>query len=40
MCEPPFPVYNASKAGSNVFRKAIQNDLAQNNIKITDVCPG
>lgn len=23
-----------------VLRKAIQNDLAQNNIKITDVCPG
>ena len=40
MCEPPFPVYNASKTGSNAFRKAIQNDLAQNNIKITDVCPG
>ncbi|MBR2587688.1 MAG: SDR family oxidoreductase [Bacilli bacterium] len=29
-----------SKTGSNAFRKAIQNDLAQNNIKITDVCPG
>lgn len=40
MCEPPFPIYNASKTGSNAFRKAIQNDLAQNNIKITDVCPG
>ena len=40
MCEPPFPVYNASKTGANAFRKAIQNDLAQNNIKITDVCPG
>ena len=40
MCEPPFPVYNASKTGSNAFRKAIQNDLAQNNIKITDICPG
>lgn len=40
MCEPSFPIYNASKTGSNAFRKAIQNDLAQNNIKITDVCPG
>lgn len=40
MCEPPFPIYNASKTGSNAFRKAVQNDLAQNNIKITDVCPG
>lgn len=40
MCEPPFPIYNASKTGASAFRKAIQNDLAQNNIKITDVCPG
>lgn len=40
MCEPPFPIYNATKTGANAFRKAIQNDLAQNNIKITDVCPG
>lgn len=40
LCEPPFPVYNASKTGANAFRKAIQSDLAQNNIKITDVCPG
>lgn len=40
LCEPPFPIYNASKTGANAFRKAIQNDLAQNNIKITDVCPG
>ncbi len=40
MCEPPFPIYNASKTGANAFRKAIQNDLAQSNIKITDVCPG
>ena len=40
MCEPPFPIYNASKTGSNAFRKAIQDDLARNNIKITDVCPG
>lgn len=40
MCEPPFPIYNASKTGANAFRKAIQNDLAQNNIRITDVCPG
>ena len=34
------PIYNASKTGASAFRKAIQNDLAQNNIKITDVCPG
>lgn len=40
MCEPPFPIYNATKQSTNSFRKAIQNDLAQNNIKITDVCPG
>ena len=40
MCEPPFPIYNATKTGTNAFRKAIQNDLAQNNRKITDICPG
>ena len=40
MCEPPFPIYNATKHGTNAFRKAIQEDLARNNIKITDVCPG
>ena len=40
MCEPPFPIYNATKQSTNAFRKAIQNDLAKNNIKITDVCPG
>ena len=40
MCEPPFPIYNATKQSTNAFRKAIQNDLARNNIKITDVCPG
>lgn len=40
MCEPPFPIYNASKHSTNAFRKAIQDDLAHNNIKITDVCPG
>ena len=40
MCEPPFPIYNATKHGTNAFRKAIQDDLARNNIKITDVCPG
>lgn len=40
ICKPPFPIYNASKTGATVFRKAIQNDLAQNNIKITDVCLG
>lgn len=39
-CEPPFPIYNASKTGEVAFRKAIQNDLANHNIKITDVCPG
>ena len=39
-CEPPFPIYNATKQGTNAFRKAIQADLAQNNIRITDVCPG
>ena len=38
--ETPFPVYNATKRGSYAFRKAIQDDLARNNIKITDVCPG
>ena len=40
MCEPPFPIYNATKQGASAFRKAIQDDLARNNIKITDVCPG
>ena len=40
MCEPPFPIYNATKHSTNAFRKAIQDDLARNNIKITDVCPG
>lgn len=40
MCEPPFPIYNASKQGATAFRKAIQDDLARNNIKITDVHPG
>lgn len=39
-CEPPFPIYNATKHSTNAFRKAIQEDLARNNIKITDVCPG
>lgn len=39
-CEPPFPIYNATKHSTNSFRKAIQDDLARNNIKITDVCPG
>lgn len=39
-CEPPFPIYNATKHSTNAFRKAIQEDLAKNNIKITDVCPG
>lgn len=40
ICEPPFPIYNATKHSTNAFRKAIQDDLARNNIKITDVCPG
>ena len=40
MCEPPFPIYNAIKHSTNAFRKAVQDDLAWNNIKITDVCPG
>ena len=40
LCEPPFPIYNASKQSTNAFRKAIQDDLARNNIKITDICPG
>lgn len=40
MCEPPFPIYNATKHSTYAFRKAIQDDLAKNNIKITDVCPG
>lgn len=40
MCEPPFPVYNATKHAAAAFRKATQDDLARNNIKITDVCPG
>lgn len=40
MCEPPFPIYNATKHSTNAFRKAVQDDLARNNIKITDVCPG
>ena len=29
-----------TRAKLNAFRKAIQEDLARNNIKITDVCPG
>lgn len=40
LCETPFPIYNATKHGTYAFRKAIQDDLARNNIKITDVCPG
>jgi NADP-dependent 3-hydroxy acid dehydrogenase YdfG len=40
MCEPPFPIYNATKQSTNAFRKAVQDDLARHNIKITDVCPG
>lgn len=40
MCEPPFPIYNSTKQSTSAFRKAIQDDLARNNIKITDICPG
>ena len=40
LCETPFPIYNATKHSTYAFRKAIQDDLARNNIKITDVCPG
>lgn len=39
MCEPQFPIYNATKHSTYAFRKALQDDLARNNIKITDVCP-
>lgn len=34
------PVYNASKHTGYSYRKAIQRDLAKNNVKITDICPG
>lgn len=40
LCESPFPIYNATKHSTYAFRKAIQDDLARNNIKITDICPG
>ena len=40
MIEAGWPVYNATKKGTYAFRRAIQDDLAKNNIKITDVCPG
>jgi len=40
MCEPPFPIYNATKQSTYAFRKAIIDDLARNNIRITDICPG
>ena len=40
MCEPPFPIYNSTKQSTSAFRKAIHDDLARNNIKITDICPG
>lgn len=40
MCEPPFPIYNSTKQSTSAFRKAVQDDLARNNIKITDICPG
>lgn len=40
ICEPPFPIYNSTKQSTSAFRKAIQDDLARNNIKITDICPG
>lgn len=39
-CEPPFPIYNATKHSTNAFRKAVQEDMARSGIKITDVCPG
>ena len=38
--ETPYPIYNATKVGAYAFRKAIQNDLTKNNIRITDICPG
>ena len=34
------PVYNASKTGSRAFSKAILVDLAKQNIRLTDICPG
>lgn len=34
------PIYNASKRGSRAFTQAILTDLAQHNIKVTDICPG
>ena len=34
------PVYNASKTGSRAFTKAILTDLAKQNIRLTDICPG
>lgn len=34
------PVYNASKTGSRAFSKAILSDLAKQNIRLTDICPG
>ena len=40
MIEEFCPVYNASKHGSRAFSKAVLNDLARGNIKLTDVCPG
>ena len=40
MCEPHFPIYNATKQSTAAFRKAIQDDLAKHNIKITDIYPG
>lgn len=38
--EPPFPVYNATKTGATQFRKAIQTDMANHNIRVTDIHPG
>jgi len=34
------PVYCASKHALTTFRECIQNDLAENNIRMTNVCPG
>lgn len=39
-CEPPFPIYNATKHSTNAFRKAVQEDMARNGVRITDICPG
>ena len=38
--EKDYPVYNASKHATKAFTKAIQDDLAKYNIRITDIHPG